>query len=241
VPKPKLVNCYFSAESFALVHGLEWCHSHLKSCHFQSALFLTDSQSALTPKSFFEIWDLFPSLFSCCVALSFQWVPSHAGHPENERADSLAKTGPTLLVTHVPCPLAPIIAKIRHTCSSLWKRNLSHNSLSCQIPSISSEELDLPRTFPVSSAVNYTDFAATVTAFFCPLIYAGSGLGAWPDCWISVEFLHALIPRKRSGSITTNPVHQILDSDPARAHLCHATCSFIIYQCINNKLCNLNQ
>jgi len=32
----------FSTESLALVHGLEWCHSHLKSCHFQSALFLTD-------------------------------------------------------------------------------------------------------------------------------------------------------------------------------------------------------
>jgi len=42
------VTSSFSAESFALVHGLEWCHSHLKSCHFQSARFLTDSQSALT-------------------------------------------------------------------------------------------------------------------------------------------------------------------------------------------------
>jgi len=38
----------FSAESSALVHDLEWCHSHLKSCNFQSALFLTDSHSALT-------------------------------------------------------------------------------------------------------------------------------------------------------------------------------------------------
>jgi len=54
----------YSAESLALVYGLEWCHSHLKTCYFQSALFLTDSQSALTllstasaflqPKSF---WD----------------------------------------------------------------------------------------------------------------------------------------------------------------------------------------
>jgi len=42
------VSSNFSAESSALVHGLEWCHSHLKSCHFQSILFLTDSQSALT-------------------------------------------------------------------------------------------------------------------------------------------------------------------------------------------------
>jgi len=53
-----------SAESFTVVHGVEWCHSYLTSCHFKLALFLTDSQSALAllsmapaffqPKSF---WD----------------------------------------------------------------------------------------------------------------------------------------------------------------------------------------
>jgi len=52
--------------------------------------------------------------------------------------DSLAKTGATL-------SLAPIIAKIRHPRYSLWRRNLSHNSLPCQIPSVSSKELTLPR------------------------------------------------------------------------------------------------
>jgi len=34
------VSFSFSTESSALVYGLEWCHSHLESCHFQSALFL---------------------------------------------------------------------------------------------------------------------------------------------------------------------------------------------------------
>jgi len=43
-----LVSSSFSAKSSALAHGLEWCYSHLKSCHFQSALFLTDCQSAFT-------------------------------------------------------------------------------------------------------------------------------------------------------------------------------------------------
>jgi len=37
----------FSAESLALINGLKWCHSHLKTCHFQSTLLLTDSHSAL--------------------------------------------------------------------------------------------------------------------------------------------------------------------------------------------------
>jgi len=75
------VSSSFSAESTALVRGLEWCHSHLKPCHFQSALFLMDSQSALTllscapaflqPKSFWDIWEL-SNFLSSRVALSFQ-------------------------------------------------------------------------------------------------------------------------------------------------------------------------
>jgi len=98
------------------------------------------------------------------------------------------------------------------------------------------------RPFPVSSAVNCLDFAATVTAFSCPLTYAGENgrmllagsnsppsessriwvslarrlwhyffhfwplvqtLGRGPTV-VSVEFLHALIPRKGSGSTTTS-------------------------------------
>jgi len=32
---------------------------------------------------------------------------------------------------------------------------------------------------------------------------SGPDLGAWPDCWVSVEFLNALIPRKGLGSTIT--------------------------------------
>jgi len=56
----------------------------------------------LQPKSFWDIWDLTDSL-SSRVALSFQCIPGHAGLLGNERAGSLAKTGATLSVTHVPC------------------------------------------------------------------------------------------------------------------------------------------
>ena len=31
----------------------------------------------------------------------------------------------------------------------------------------------------------------------------GPDLGVWPNCWVSAEFLHAPIPRKRSGSTST--------------------------------------
>jgi len=63
----------------------------------------------LQPSSFCDIWDLSDSL-SSRVALSFQWVPSHAGLPGNKLADSLAKTGATFTFAHVPCPLALTIA-----------------------------------------------------------------------------------------------------------------------------------
>jgi len=38
-----------------------------------------------------------------------------AGLPDNELTDSLTNIGATLTFAHVPSPLAPVIAKIRHT------------------------------------------------------------------------------------------------------------------------------
>ena len=62
----------FTAETFALKQGLVWCTSHLMSCKFQSVLFLTDSQSALSilssapsyllPESLWNVWSLASSL-----------------------------------------------------------------------------------------------------------------------------------------------------------------------------------
>jgi len=108
----------------------------------------------LQPKSFSDIWDLSDSL-SSFVALSFQWVPNHAGLPRNEWADSLAKTGTTLLITHVPCPLAPTIAKIRHTRYSLWRRPLA----------------------PTIAKIRYTRYSLwrrpLAPTISCPLTYAG--------------------------------------------------------------------
>jgi len=36
-----------------------------------------------------------------------------------------------------------------------------------------------------------------------PFLTSGPDLGVWPDCWVSVEFLHALYPWKGSGTTTT--------------------------------------
>ena len=97
----------FTAETFALKQGLAWCTSHFMTCKFQSVLFLTDSQSALSilssaptyllPESLCNVWSLASSL-SNNTTLSFQWVPGHAGHPEMKRLIYLPKLVPL-------CPL----------------------------------------------------------------------------------------------------------------------------------------
>ena len=144
----------FTAETFALKQGLAWCTSHLMTCKFQSVLFLTDSQSALSilssapsyllPESLWNVWSLASSL-SNNTTLSFQWVPGHAGLPGNEKADLLAKTGASLPTDAIPSPLPPVIAKVRYSLYRNWRRHISHSHLNFQVPEVSSEELLLSR------------------------------------------------------------------------------------------------
>ena len=114
----------FTAETFALKQGLDWCTSHLLTCKFQSVLFPTDAQSALSifssapssllPESLYNVWSLASSLCNN-TTLSFQWVPGHAGLPSNEKADLLAKAGASLPTDAIPCPLPPVAAKVRYS------------------------------------------------------------------------------------------------------------------------------
>ena len=240
----------FTAETFALKQGLDWCTSHLITCKFQSLLFLTDSQPALSillsapayllPESLWNVWSL-ASFLSNNTTLSFQWVLGHAGLPGNEKADLLAKAIASLPTDAIPCPLSPVVAKVRSSQYHNWRSHISHSYLNFQVPG-----------FPV--------FAAMATVFFYPYILTGSvgrrillvvpvntlyrtsiissstvlplnlfvnlslailslflthdpDLGVWPDCWVSAEFLRTLIPRKGSGSTTTT-ITTIESSNP---------------------------
>ena len=78
------------------------CTRHSITCKFQSVLFLTDSQSALSILSSAPSYQLPGVPLECLVPrllplqqhpLCFQWVPGHAGSPSNETADLLAKAG----------------------------------------------------------------------------------------------------------------------------------------------------
>ena len=125
------------------------------TCKFQSVLFLTDSQSALSilfsapsyllPESLWNVWSLASSL-SNNTTLSFQWVPGHAGLPGNEKADLLAKTGASLPTDAIPSPLPPVIAKVRYSQYRNWRRHISQSHLNFQVPEVSSEELLLSRS-----------------------------------------------------------------------------------------------
>ena len=140
----------FTAEAFALKQGLAWCTSHLLICKFQSVLFLTDSQSALSilssapsyllPESFWNVWSLASSL-SNNTTLSFQWVPGHAGLAGNEKADLLAKTGAFLPTDAIPCPLPPVVAEFRYSQYHNWRRHICHSHLNFQVPKVFLGEL----------------------------------------------------------------------------------------------------
>ena len=144
-----------TAETFALKQGLDWCTNHLLTCKFQSVLFLTDSQSALSilssapsyllPKSLWNVWSLASSL-SNNITLNFHWVPGHAGLLDNKNADLLAKAGASLPTDAIQCPLPPVIAKIRYLQYHNWRRPISHSYLNYQVPKVSLEELLLSRS-----------------------------------------------------------------------------------------------
>ena len=133
------------------------------TCKFQSVLFLTDSQSALSilssahsyllPESLWYVWSLASSL-SNNTSLSFQWVPGHAGLPRNEKADLLAKTGASLPTDAIPSPFPPVSAKVRYCQYCNWRRHISHSHLNFG-----------GSFFLAPYAVSFPVFAVMVTVF----------------------------------------------------------------------------
>ena len=187
------------------------------TCKFQSVLFLTNSQSALSivssspsyllPESLWNVWSLAFSLSSNTI-LSFQWVPGHAGLPGNEKADLLAKAGASLPTDAIPCPLPPVVAKVCYSQYHNWRRHISHFHLNFQVPEVSSEELLLSRPIrcELSRLRCHGHKNPFVNLSLAPLslfLTYGPDLGVWPDCWVVAEFLCTPIPRKGSGSTTT--------------------------------------
>ena len=147
------VSSSFSAEACAILHALCWSRQHQQVCHFSSLLLPSDYRSVLaslsSPPSFllsqtlWQIWQEPSSLFSCSIRL--QWVPGHLFLSGNDTADELARRGALLAPSAIPCSLSPLISRIHSRLFSDWRCTVSSKYFDTQVPSISTEELVLPR------------------------------------------------------------------------------------------------
>ena len=143
----------FSAEACTILHALCWSRQHQQVCHFSSLLLLSDSRSVLatlsSPPSFllsqtlWQIWQELSFFSSCSIRL--QWVPGHLFLPGNDTADELARRGALLAPSAIPCSLFPLISRIHSRLISDWRHTVSSKYFDTQVPSISTEELVLPR------------------------------------------------------------------------------------------------
>ena len=143
----------FPAEACAILHALCWSRQHEQVCHFSSFLLLSDSRSVLTalssPPSFqlsqtlWHIWQELSSFSFCSIRL--QWVPEHLFLPGNDTADEMARRGALLAPSAIPCSLSSLISHIHSRLISDWRRIVSSKYFDTQVPSISTEELVLPR------------------------------------------------------------------------------------------------
>ena len=118
-----------------------------------SLLLLSDSRFVLTtlssPPSFLlseTLWQISQELssFSFC-SIRLQWVPGHSFLPGNDAADELARRGALLALSSIPCSLSPPISRVHSRLISDWRRTVSWKFFDTQVPSISTEELVLPR------------------------------------------------------------------------------------------------
>ena len=139
----------FSAEACAIMHALCWSRQHHKVCHFSSPpvwlLFCPRHPvlSSIFPLISNSVADLAGTVFSCSIRL--QWVPGHLFLPGNDAADKLARRGALLAPSAIPCSLSPLISRIHSGLISDWRRTVSSKYFDSQVPSISTEELVLPR------------------------------------------------------------------------------------------------
>ena len=71
--------------------------------------------------------------------------PGHSFVHGNDAADDLARRGALLAPSAIPCSLSTLISRIHSWLFSDWRLTVSSKLFDTQVPSISTEELVLPR------------------------------------------------------------------------------------------------
>ena len=99
----------------------------------------------LTPKSLSNTQSLLNSLSQSKV-VHLQWIPGHSSLLGNDLADSLAKASASLDPSSISVSLAPLISFQRLSLYISWRRSVQSGFFQHQIPSVSPEELTLPRS-----------------------------------------------------------------------------------------------
>ena len=84
-------------------------------------------------------------LLSPPVLSGYNGSPGTRFFPGNDAADELARRGALLAFSPIPCSLSPLISRIHSRLISDWRRTVSLKFFDTQVPSISTEELVLPR------------------------------------------------------------------------------------------------
>ena len=111
-------------------------------------LILSSAPCPLLHLSFFSqtLWQIcqeLSSLSSCSIRL--QWVPGHWFLPGNDAGDEMARWRALLAPSAISCSLSPLISRIHSCLFSDWRRTVSSKYFDTQVPSISTEDLVLPR------------------------------------------------------------------------------------------------
>ena len=162
----------YSAETFAILHALEWCPRHviLNLSPFFPTLYLSYQLSLpplpyLTPKFLSNTQFLLNSLSQSKV-VHLQWIPGHSSLPGNDLTDSLAKAGASLDPSNIYVSLAALFPLKDNPSTPIGDAVsilVSFNTKSLQY---------LPRSL-LSLAVLSPVYAATGTALSLTLISTG--------------------------------------------------------------------
>ena len=111
---------------------------------FRSVLAVpSSSTSFFSPQTFFQIWQELSPLFSFTIRL--KWVPGHSFLPGNDLADKLVRLGALLVPFAIPRSLSPLTSHFLFSFLSDWWHTVSSKFFDILLPSISTEELVLPR------------------------------------------------------------------------------------------------